>query len=69
MYYMSDVPVAMSWQLPDYSIFNAFVCFLVPNYVFSTISVFIINLLLTTCILQYFQTDKLQMQIFKSTSS
>ena len=33
----SDAPVGMSWQLPDYSIFDLFVCFLVPNYVFSTI--------------------------------
>ena len=52
MYVMSDAPVAvgMSWQLPDYSIFGAFVRFLVPNYVFSTIYVILINLLLATCI-------------------
>ena len=34
--FMSDAPVGMSWQLPDYSIF-VFVCLLVPNYVFSTV--------------------------------
>ena len=28
IYYMSDAPVGVSWQLPDYSIFGAFVCFL-----------------------------------------
>ena len=37
MYFMSDAPVGISWQLPDYSIFDRFVCFLVPNYVFSRI--------------------------------
>ena len=37
MYFMSDAPVGMSWQLPDDSIFGLFICFLVPNYVFSTI--------------------------------
>ena len=36
MYVMSDAAVGMSWQIPDYSIFDLFVCFLVPNYVFST---------------------------------
>ena len=34
MYFISDAPVGMSWQLPDYSIFDLFVCFLVPNYLF-----------------------------------
>ena len=34
---MSDAPVGMSWQLPDYSMFGLFICFLVLNYVFSTI--------------------------------
>ena len=52
---MSDAPVGMSWQLPDYSIIGLFVCFLVANYVFSTIIVcnFLINLLLAICILRY----------------
>ena len=36
MYSMSDAPVGMSWQLPDYSIFDLF---MFPNYVFSTIEV------------------------------
>ena len=36
MYFMSDAPVSMCWQLPDYSIFDLFVCFLVHNYVFLT---------------------------------
>ena len=53
MYYMSDAPVGMSWQPPDYSIFSAVVCFLGPNYVFQQYKWFLINLLLDTCILRY----------------
>ena len=39
MYFMSDASVDVSGQLPDYSIFDLFVCFLVPRHVFSTIYV------------------------------
>ena len=53
MYFMSDAPVGMSWKLPDDSIYDVFICFLVPNYVFSTIKWFLIKLLLVACILRY----------------
>ena len=53
MYFMSHAPVGMSWQLPDYSIFGLFICFLVPNYVFQQYKWFLINFLLATCILRY----------------
>ena len=33
---MSDAPIGMSWQLPYYSSVDLLICFLVPNYVFST---------------------------------
>ena len=35
--YFCRVSYCMSWQLPDDSIFDLFICFLGPNYVFSTI--------------------------------
>ena len=47
--FMSDAPVGMSWQLPDYYIFGLFICFVIPNYVFSTIKCFLTNLSLATC--------------------
>ena len=50
---MSDALVSISWLLPDYSIFGPFICFCVPNYVFSAIYVVLINLLLAICILRY----------------
>ena len=53
MYFMSDVLISISWLLPDYSIFGPFICFRVPNYVFSTIYVVLINLLLAICMLRY----------------
>ena len=53
VYYMSDAPIGVSWQLSDYSIVGAFVCFLVPINVFSTIYIILIYLLLVTCILWY----------------
>ena len=54
MYFMPDALVSISWLLPDYSICGPFICFRVPNYVFSTIlSGFLINLLLAICILRY----------------
>ena len=53
IYYMPDTPVGMFGQLPNYSIFGTFVCFLVAIYVFSTIQVFLINLVLATCTLRY----------------
>ena len=34
MYFMYDAPIGVSWQLPDYSLFCIFACFLVPNYIF-----------------------------------
>ena len=37
MYFMPDALVSISWLLPDYSIFGPFICFRVPNYVFSKI--------------------------------
>ena len=49
MYFMSEAPVGVSWQLPDYSIFNLFVCFSVSNYVFSTIKL-VFNLLIIGCL-------------------
>ena len=53
MYFMSDTPIGMSWHIPDYSIFGILGCFLVPNYVFSTIMWFLMNLLLPICIVRY----------------
>ena len=53
MYFMPDTLVSISWLLPDYSIFNPFICFRVPNYVFSQFKWFLINLLLAICILRY----------------
>ena len=47
---MSDAPVGVSWQLPDYSIFGTFVCSLYIMY-FQQSKWFLINLLLTTCML------------------
>ena len=53
IYFISDTPVGVSWQLPDYSLFGLLACFLVPNYVFQQFKWFFINLLLATCILRY----------------
>ena len=50
---MSAPHVGVSWQLPDDSIFGAFVCILVHNYVFQQFQWFLMNLLLATCILRY----------------
>ena len=46
--------VGMSWQLPDYSIYSAFLyVFLYLIMYFQQFKWFLINLLLATCILQY----------------
>ena len=53
MYFMSDAPVGMSWQLPDYSIFDLLYVSLYLIMYFQQFKCFLINLLLATCILRY----------------
>ena len=54
MYFMSDAPVGMSWQLPDDSIFGLFICSLYLIMYFQQFKWFLIRLLLAACILRYF---------------
>ena len=53
MYFMSNAPVGMSWQLPDYSIFGLLYVSLYLIMYFQQFKWFLINLLLATCILRY----------------
>ena len=53
MYFMSNVPVGMSLQLPDYSIFGFLYVSLYQIMYFQQFNWFLIKLLLATSILQY----------------
>ena len=50
MYFMSDAPVDVSWQLPDYSIIGIFLYLIMY---FQQFKWFLINLLLATFILWF----------------
>ena len=53
MYFMSDAPVRMSWQLPDYSNLAFLYVSLYLIMYFQQFKWFLIKLLLAACILQY----------------
>ena len=53
MYFMSDAPVSMFWQLPDDSIFGLLYVSLCLIMYFQQFKWFLIKLLLAACILRY----------------